>query len=251
VMVNEQFARRYWPRQDAVGKRLKMGGTTSSDPWREVVGVYEDLKHRGPGSETRPEVSFPYDQLDEGFMTQWARGASVVIRSAATPLAVLPVARQAVRSIDSTMPLVEPQAMSTLLARSVAQPRFRSLLLLSFAILAGILAVVGIYGVVAYVVEQRAHEISVRVALGAQRRDVVGLVLRQGAMPVLAGLILGLAGGVGVGRTMRGLLFGVTAMDPLTFVIMPLMLAAVAAFASLVPARRALGLDPATSLRAE
>ena len=251
VMVNQQFARRYWPGQDAVGRRLKMGGPDSGDPWRVVIGVYEDLKHRGPGSETRPEVSFPYEQLDENFMTQWARGASIVVRSAGAPAAVLPVARRALRSVDPTMPLVEPQAMDALLAENIAQPRFRSLLLLSFAVLAGVLAVIGIYGVVAYVVEQRAHEISVRIALGAQRRDVLRLVLRQGAAPVATGLALGLAGGVGVGRAMSGLLFGVTVTDPLTFIVMPLVLGSVAALASLLPARRAIRLDPTNALRAE
>jgi putative ABC transport system permease protein len=251
VMVNEQFARRYWPSQNPIGKRLKMGGPSSSDPWKTVVGVYENLKHRGPGSETRPEVSFPYDQLDEDFLIQWARGASVVIRSAVAPTMVLPVARETLRSIDPTMPLVEPRAMSDLLAENVAQPRFRSLLLVSFSVLAGVLAVVGIYGVVAYIVEQRAHEISVRIALGAQRRDVLGLVLRQGATPVVVGLLLGLAGAVAVGRAMSGLLFGITALDPVTFIGTPLALATVAAIASLMPARRALSLDPATSLRAE
>jgi predicted permease len=251
VMVNEQFSRRYWPGQDAVGKRLKMGGPHSNDPWRVVIGVYEDLKHRGPGSETRPEVSFPYDQLDENFMTQWARGASIVIRSAGVPAAVLPVPREALRALDPTMPLVEPQPMSALLAENVAQPRFRSLLLLSFALLAGVLAVVGIYGVVAYVVEQRAHEISVRIALGAQRRDVFSLVLRQAMSPVAAGLVLGLGGAIGVGRLMSGLLFGVTATDPVTFILTPVTLATVAVLASLLPARRAIGLDPTNALRAE
>jgi len=251
AMVNEQFARKYWPGQDAVGKRLKMGGQGSEGPWLVVAGVYRDVKHRGPAAETRPEVSVPYAQLEEGFMTQWARGLSVVVKTAGAPMSALPAARQVLRSIDPMLPVVEPRAMSALLEENVAQPRFRSLLLLSFAALAAVLAVVGIYGVVAFIVEQRAHEISVRVALGAQRRDILGLVLRQGSVPIAIGLAVGLAGGLAVGRAMRGLLFGVTALDPLTFTLMPLLLAAVAVLASLVPARRALGLDPVDALRAQ
>jgi len=251
AMVNEEFAHRYWPGQYAIGKRVRMGGSSSTGPWHVVVGVYENLKHRGPASETRPEVSLPFDQLDDEFITQWARGASIVIRGAGGPMSALPLARDTMRSIDATMPLVEPQAMADLLADNLAQPRFRSLLLLSFALLSGILAVVGIYGVVSYIVEQRSHEIGVRIALGAQRRDVLGLVLRQGSIPVITGLALGLAGGAAVARAMSGLVFGITTIDPATFILTPLMLATVAVLASLVPARRALGLDPADALRAE
>jgi putative ABC transport system permease protein len=141
--------------------------------------------------------------------------------------------------------------MTALVSDSVAQPRFRSTLLLSFAGLAMLLAVVGIYGVVAFVVEQRTHEISVRVALGAQRRSVIGLILRQGSIPIVIGVVAGLAGAFAVGRAMRGLLFNVEPADPITFIAMPALLAAVALMGCVVPARRALAVDPANALRAE
>ena len=183
-MVNEEFARRYWPGQNAVGKRLKQGRIDSEDPWKVVVGVYADLKHLGPQAETRPEVMFPYAQTHEYWVTRFMRGLSVVMRTTGDPMSLVPAARSAIRAVDPSVPLVEPQRMTTLVSDSVAQPRFRSTLLVSFAGLAMLLAVVGIYGVVGFNVEQRTHEISVRMALGAQRASVVGLILRQESIPV-------------------------------------------------------------------
>ena len=251
AVVNEEFVRRYWPGQDPVGKRLKLGGLESDDPWRTVVGVYADVKHMGPLAETRPEVMLPYAQTDDVWVTRWMRGLSVVMRTAADPSTLVPAARGAVRSVDPSVPLVEPQRMTALLPDSVAQPRFRSALLLAFAGLALLLAVVGIYGVVAFIVEQRAHEISVRVALGAQPASVVGLILRQGSIPVAIGVVVGLAGAFAVGRAMQELLFNVAPADPVTFIGMPMLLAGVALVACVVPARRALAVDPANALRAE
>lgn len=251
AMVNEQFARRYWPGSDPVGKRLKLGGLDSDEPWHLVVGVYADLKHMGPQADTRPEVMLPYAQLDDVWVTRWMRGLSVAIRTTADPLSLVSVARDAVRSIDPSVPLVEPQRMTALVSDSVAQPRFRSTLLLSFAWLALLLAVVGIYGVVAFMVEQRTHEISVRVALGARPGAVMGLILRQVARPVMAGIVIGLAGALAVGRAMRGLLFNVEPTDPVTFIGSSALLAAVAFVACIVPARRALFVEPANALRAE
>jgi putative ABC transport system permease protein len=251
AMVNEQFARRYWPGQNAVGKRLKLGGLESDDPWRMVVGVYADIRHMGPQAETRPEVMLPYAQTDDVWVTRWMRGLSVVMRTTADPSSLVSVARGAVQSVDPSGPLVEPQRMTALVSDSVAQPRFRSTLLLSFAGLAVLLAVVGIYGVVAFVVEQRTHEISVRVALGAQRKSVIGLILSQGSIPVVIGVVVGLAGAFAVGRAMRELLFNVEPADPVTFIAMPVLLAAVALMGCVVPARRALAVDPPNALRAE
>jgi putative ABC transport system permease protein len=251
VMVNGAFAARYWPGQEPVGKRLKMGSADSDDPWRVVVGVYADVKHSGPETVTRPEVMMPYAQSNASLITQWFRGLSFVVRTAGDPMSVLAVARNTVRAVDPGVPVVAPQRMSALLAASVAQPRFRSTLLLMFAMIAALLALVGIYGVVAFIVNQRAHEIGVRLALGAQRRDVLSLVMREGAMPIVAGIVIGLAGGVGIGRAMRSLLFEVAATDVATFVLMPSLLALVALIAILIPARRAMKVQPATALRAD
>jgi putative ABC transport system permease protein len=251
AMVNEEFARRYWPGQNAVGKRLKQGDLDSEDPWRIVVGVYADLKHQGPGAETRPEVVMAYAQTHDYWVTLWMRGLSVVMRTAGEPTSLVPAARSAVRSIDPSVPLVEPRPMTTLVSNSVAQPRFRSMLLVSFAGLAVLLAVVGIYGVVGFNVAQRTREISLRMALGAQRASLVGLILRRESIPVVIGVVVGLAGAIVVGRVMRELLFNVEPADPATFIAMPALLIAVALLACLVPTRRALDVEPANALRAE
>jgi len=251
AMVNDEFGRRYWPGQNPLGKRLKPGDSRSDAPWRLVVGVYGSVKHMGPEAETRPEVLYPYAQTEDGWVTRWMRAASVVIRTTGEPASLVPAARDTIRSIDPSVPLVQPRPMTALVSESVARPRFRSTLLLSFAGLALLLALVGIYGVVAFDVEQRMHEISVRIALGARGASVIGLILRQGTTPVLIGVMVGLAGALAVGRAMRTLLFQVQPADPLTFVAMPILLGAVALVACLVPARRALSVDPARSLLAE
>ena len=251
AMVNEEFVRRYWPGQSALGKRLKQGAPDSEDPWKIVVGVYADLKHLGPQAETRPEVIFPYAQTHGYWVTRFMRGLSVVIRTTGDPMTLMPAARTAVRAVDPSVPLVEPRRMTALVSDSVAQPRFRSTLLVSFACLAVLLAVVGIYGVVGFNVGQRMHEISVRMALGAQRSSVVGLIVRQESVPVVIGVVVGAAGAIAVGRAMRTLLFNVAPADPVTFIAMPVLLGAVALVACLVAARRALVVEPVNALRAE
>jgi hypothetical protein len=135
AMVNEEFARRYWPGQNPVGKRLKEGDLESENPWRIVVAVYAELK-LGPAADARPEVTFPYAQTGEYWVTQLMRGLSVAVRTTADPMSLLSAARGAVRSVDPSVPLVEPRRMTTLVSDSVAQPRFRSTLLVSFAGLA-------------------------------------------------------------------------------------------------------------------
>jgi putative ABC transport system permease protein len=250
AMVNEEFARRYWPGEEAVGKRLKQGGPESSDPWRVVVGVYGDLK-LGPAAEASPEVTLPYAQLDDYWTTKWMRSLSVVVRTAGEPTGLLPAARAAVRSVDPSVPLVRPRELTAVVDDSTAHSRFRSMLLVAFAGLAVVLAVVGIYGVAGFNVEQRMHEISVRMALGAQRASVVGLILRQESVPIAVGVVLGLAGAVAVGRAMRGLLFEVGPTDPATFLAMPALLGAVALVGCLVPARQALDVEAASALRSE
>jgi len=238
-------------KQFPIGKRLKQGGGDSEDPWHIVVGVYADLKHIGPQAATRPEVMLPYAQTHDYWVTQWMRGLSVVMRTTADPTSLVPGARTAIRSVDQSVPLVEPRRMTTLVADAVAQPFFRSMLLVSFAGLAVLLAVVGIYGVVGFNVGQRTHEISVRIALGAQRASVVGLIVRQESVPVVIGVVVGVAGAIAVGRAMRTLLFNVAPADPVTFVAMPVLLGAVALVACLVPARRAFDVEPMNALRAE
>jgi putative ABC transport system permease protein len=251
AMVNEQFARRYWPGQNPIGKRLKQGGSDSEDPWHIVVGVYADLKHMGPEAETRPEVMFPYEQTHDYWVTRWMRGLSVVMRTSADPTTLVAGAREAVRSVDPSVPVVEPQRMTALVSNSVAQPRFRSALLAAFAGLALLLALIGIYGVVGFNVAQRTREISLRLALGAQRASVVRLILGQESIPIVIGVVAGVAGAAAVGRAMRALLFEVAPLDPVTFIATPVLLSAVALIACVVPVQRALHVRPADALRAE
>jgi putative ABC transport system permease protein len=194
---------------------------------------------------------FPYAQTHDYWVTGFMRGLSVVMRTTGDPMSLMPATRTAVRAVDPSVPLVEPRTMTTLVSDSVAQPVFQSTLLVSFACLAVLLAVVGIYGVVGFNVGQRTHEISVRVALGAQYGSVVGLILRQETMPVMMGIVVGLAGAVAVGHAMQGLLFNVAPADPVTFIAMPVLLGAVALVACLIPTRRALDVDAVNGLRAE
>ena len=166
-------------------------------------------------------------------------------------MSLMPATRTAVRAVDPSVPLVEPRTMTTLVSNSVAQPRFRSTLLVSFACLAVLLAIVGIYGVVGFNVGQRTHEISVRLALGAPPPSVVARIVRQESGPVAIGVAVGVAGAIAVGRAMRTLLFNVAPADPATFIAMPVLLGAAALVACLVPARRVLDIDPVNGLRGE
>jgi putative ABC transport system permease protein len=250
AIVNETFAKRYWPGQDPIGKRLKVGGPDSPDPWREVVGVIADLKHSGPAAETRPEVSLPYAQLEPGFTTTWARGLSVVVRG--LPSANLtPIVRQRVRELDAAMPMNNVQAMSVLADGAVSQPRFRTVLLAVFAALALTLATIGVFGVLSYFVIQRTREIGVRLALGAQPSDVVRMVVGRGLALAGAGICAGLVAAIPLSRAMQALLFDVAPFDVPTFAAVAATLAAVAALASYLPARRATRVDPIAALRME
>jgi putative ABC transport system permease protein len=251
VMVNQLLAQRYWPTQDAVGKRLKLGGASSQDPWRTVVGVYADVTHMGPAAQLRPEISLPYAQLDDEWVTRWMRGLSVVARSPGDPARIVRPARQIMREIDPDIPLVEPQPMTAMLAASIAEPRFRGVLFGTFAALALLLALIGVYGVLAYLTKQRTHELSVRLALGAQPASLVRLVVVQGLRPVAAGIAIGVVGAFFVSRAMEALLFRVGTNDALSFIVMPAIMVVVTVAACLIPARRALTIDPAEALRSE
>ncbi|HEY7216285.1 MAG TPA: ABC transporter permease [Thermoanaerobaculia bacterium] len=246
AIVNETFARRFWPHQDPLGKRLRTDG-----PWRTVVGVVSDVRHRSLEAEPHPEVLIPYPQLDPSFLTSWARGLSVVVRSSADLSVVAGLARRGVHAADPGMPLIEIRPMRQLVAESTAQPRFRTLLMGGFALIAAVLALVGVFGVMSYFVAQRTQELGVRMALGARRSDVLALVLGRGAGLALLGVALGLAGARGLTRWMTGLLFEVSPTDPATFVLAAAALAAAALAASYLPARRAAQVDPAVVLRQE
>ncbi len=251
TIVNEGFARRYWPGQSAVGKRLKEGSATSAAPWRTVVGVVADIRHSGPAEDARPEVDLPYAQLDPYLMTTWFRGAYFVVSGSLPASALAPVARAQVHAIDPGMPLNEVQAMTALAADAVAQPRFRTALLGAFAALALVLATVGVFGVLSYFVTQRTQEIGIRIALGAQPADVVRMVVARGVGLASAGIVIGLLAAIPLTRSMQTLLFEVQPTDVPTFATVGIVLTLVAAAASYLPARRATRVDPITALRME
>ena len=249
AIVNEGFARRYWPGQSAVGKRLKEGSASAAAPWRTVVGVVADIRHMGPGDEARPEVDLPYPQIDPDLATTWFRGAAFVVSGSLPASALAPAARAQVHAIDPAMPLNEVRAMSTLASEVVAQPRFRTVLLGAFAALALTLATIGVFGVLSYFVTQRTQEIGIRIALGARSGDVVRMVLTRGVGLAAMGIAIGLVAAIPLTRSMQALLFDVQPTDVPTFATVGIVLILVAAAASYLPARRAARIDPMTALR--
>jgi predicted permease len=248
ALVNETFVRRYFAGRNPFGGRVSVGGPEG--PWRTVVGVVADVRHRALATEARPEVLLPWLQLDSGFLTAWARGISFVVRSDMEPAAAATVIRSQLRQVDANTPVVELQPVSALVEESVAEPRFRTFLLSSFALTSVCLAAVGIFGVLSYFVSERTREIGIRMALGARPRTICRDVLVQGGWLVAAGSVLGLAAGAGLSRWIRGLLFQVSPADPLTLAAAALGLAVVALVATLIPARRATRVNPVIALRA-
>jgi putative ABC transport system permease protein len=244
ILVNEELANRFWPNQDAVGKRLDFEEDSGKQVWREIVGVVGNVKHKALATEIMPEAYFAYKQGPENFM-------GLVVRTASDPVSMIPPIRNQVLSIDKDQPVSDIMTMDQRLAKSVASSRFVMLLLGGFSILALGLAAVGIYGVMSYLVTQRTQEIGVRMALGAQKRDVLKLVVGKGMVLAIVGLAIGLVASLALTRLMRSLLFEVTPTDWLTFVITSVVLLTVALLACYIPARRATKVDPLVALRYE
>ena len=242
VLVNQAFVRQFFPGEDPIGKRLR---TLFGKPvMREVVGVVGDVKHAGPAEGAPLEVYVPYAQEPGPYMT-------VVVRTDADPAATIAALRSSVLAIDKDQPLDQVATMESLLSESMAQPRFLSFVLGVFAATALALTAVGIYGVMSYSVTQRVHEIGIRLALGAEQGDVLRLVIGQGLVLTVIGMTAGLAGAFALARVLASLLFGVRPTDPVTFVAVSLLLTTVAMFASYIPARRAMKVDPMVALRYE
>jgi putative ABC transport system permease protein len=244
VLVNETLARRYWPDQDAVGRRMRTGSLADPGPWLTVVGVVGDIKQYGLDQDQKTQYYRPQRQLPLLQM-------SLVVRTAGDPEAMTASLRQAVESVDADQPIYNIRTMEGWLSDTTAPRRLSLLLLGAFAATALLLAAVGIYGVLAYSVTQRTHEIGIRMALGARRSDVLIMVFRQGLRLVLVGAALGVAAAVALTRLMSSLLFGVSPTDPPTLGLVCLVLVGTALLACLVPARRASGVDPMIALRCE
>ena len=246
IIVNQAFARKFFPNEDAIGKHIKPGiSTYEGDPlMREIVGVVADVKNRNLNSTVEPAYFVPQAQVPFNQMT-------LVVRTTNDPRGLITSAQREVTAMDKELPVFSIKTMDDYIAASIAAPRFNTTLLAIFAAVALILTIVGLYGVMSYSVAQRTNEIGIRMALGAQTRDVLRLIVSQGFKLVLLGLTIGLAGAFAVTRVISSLLFGVTTKDPLTFVAVAVLLAFVALLACYIPARRAARVDPMEALRCE
>jgi predicted permease len=244
VLVDEYMAEQVWPGQDPIGKRIHIVELKSDDPWQTVVGVVGRVKQDALDSDPRIAFYLPQTQYPTRAMT-------VALRSGNDPSGVLSAVKNELRKLDADLPMYYVRTMQQRVGESLARRRFSMLLLAVFAGVALALATIGIYGVMAYLVNQGTREIGIRVALGATRRNIVSLVVRQAMTLGLSGVAIGLAGAFLLTRLMRSLLFGVEATDPVTFVGIALLLGLVAPLASYIPARRASRVDPLVALRHE
>jgi len=243
AVINEAMRERAWPNQDPLGKRIRMYPYDATALTLTVIGVVKDVRQSELQVAARPEVYRSYTQM----MSYPPR--DLVVRTSAPPLGLAPAVRGAIQSVDKDQPVSNTRTMERILADSLADERFNMLLLAIYAALALMLAAVGVYGVMSYLVTQNTREIGIRLALGAQARDVLRLVVGQGLALTIAGVVVGLIGAWGLTRLMKKLLYGVTATDPLTFLCVSLLLIFIALLACCIPARRATKVDPIIALR--
>lgn len=244
AVINETAAQRFWKGADPIGKRISFGQPEGQEVWRQVVGIVKSTRHFGVKRKLEPEVYVPVEQ------ERWP--AALLFARSSMPQADLARSmRQAVAAVDKNQPVWLISSMENLLADSVSTQRFSLLMLGGFSALALILAMMGVYGVVSYTVAERTPEIGIRIALGAQGRDVLRMILAQGLKPVVIGSGVGLTLGLALNRGLSSLLYGVTATDPATFAIVVLLLSFVALLACYLPARRATKVDPMVALRRE
>jgi len=246
TLINRRLAEQYWPGEDAIGKRLKVGPADSPNSWLTVVGVVGDVRQTGLQVQ-KLEFYVPYMQERRSFMAP----RDLVVRTKADPAVIAAAVRKAVWSVDKDQPVSNVRTVNEVFSAAISQERFQALMLGLSATLALVLACVGLYGVISYSVVQRTHEIGVRMALGAQPVDVLSLVIRQGMSLTFVGLVVGIVAGTFVTRVLTDMLFGVTPRDPLTFAGVPVLLLIVAFLACYIPARRATRIDPLEALRYE
>jgi putative ABC transport system permease protein len=241
AIINAELARVYFPNEDPISKRISFDDRQS---WISIVGIVGDVKQQGLDSNAKPEVYFPYLQVP-------APSMSIVVRTVSNPLSAVTAVKSQIQTIDKDLPIDDAETMQQLLAESTSGRRFNTLLLTLFATVAVILAVVGIYGVMSYSVTQRTHEIGIRMAVGAQPRDVFRIVIGQGMLLAVIGVALGLVGAFALTRLMTTMLFGVEPTDPLTFISLAVLLIGVGLVACYLPGRRATKVDPLVALRSE
>ncbi len=252
LVINETMARQYFPGKDAVGQQVKLGSPSSPDPWYTVIGVVADVKNNELANSVKPQVYQTYSQLNGSlFALGFGRSMVLVVKAASEPAALTSAVRATVVRLDPELPVTDLETVRAQVEASLAPEWFQTGLVASFAGLALLLAAIGIYGVVSYAVTQRTREIGLRMALGASRGGVLGLVIGQGMRPVFAGVALGMAASFVVSRLMTGFLFGVPPTDWIAFSVAPVVLCGVALAANLAPARRAASVDPMVALRYE
>lgn len=244
VVVDELLAQRHWPNENPIGRRLKFGNYDSENPWMEVIGVAGHVKVNGVIQDALPQFYIPHWQDND-------RGYYLVAKSAGDPTQLAEPIRQTVLAIDPAQPIASVNTMTEYVRASTRDGKFLALLLGIFAAAALLLAAVGIYGVMSQATAERRHEIGVRLAIGATGHEVLAMVLRQGMVRVAIGVVVGLLLAAVLGRLMAGSLFGISPWDPATFLLAPLFLGGVALAASLLPARRAMSVDPVRALHVE
>jgi putative ABC transport system permease protein len=254
ALINEALARRYFPNKDPIGELLSVGkteGPNFAEPARQIVGVVGNV--RGPDLKrpAEPRVYIPDSQVPDGATRFINRllPVSFVIRTSVDPLTLAAAVKREVLTVNRQQPIFNVRSLEQMMVDSISRQRFQMILVGTFAAVALLLAAIGIYGVISYSVSQRTGEIGIRMALGAQPLDVLKLIVSQGLILTLIGLALGLAGALALTRLMAGLLYGVSATDPLTFAAIALLLTSVALLASYIPARRAMRIDPLVALR--
>jgi len=247
IIVTETFVRQFFPNEDPIGKRIRPGIATydgEHSVMREIVGVVGDVRNRSLNTESKPAYYVPQTQVPFSQVV-------AVVKTNGDPHSLIPAVTKQVAAMDADVPLFQVKSMEEYLSASVAAPRFNTTLLSIFAAVALVLTIVGLYGVMSYSVVQRTNEIGIRLALGAQSRDVLLMIVKQGSKLIIVGLVLGLVGAFAATRVIASLLFGVTTKDPFTFVAAAVLLAIVALLACYVPAWRATKVDPLEALRYE
>lgn len=252
VVINQALQRRYFPDEDPIGKRITIGGF--NDQWGEIIGVAGDVRHQWVGAEPGPEMYWCFSQAwmaRSPTLSSHRRSLNLVLRTNGDPRSLIQNIRREVNGLDKALPLTSVSTMEERMGRSLAGTRFNTLLLSLFALLALLIAVVGLYGVISYAVAENTHEIGIRMALGANTGDVLRLVIGQGMALTLIGVTLGLLASIGLTRLMKDMLYGVRPTDPLTFLAIAILLSATALIACYIPARRATKVDPLVALRHE